>query len=198
MAISEAWLEPYLPASGDTFVDVGANHGEWVRRLRAQFRRVFVVEPNPLCSSELRGLGPNVVVWPVGAWDTPGWRDFTIYEIDAHTSACGAGSGINAGAALGTARYWCHTLDTMPLSVGVDFIKIDTEGAEVHVLLGALNILERQHSRMIIEVHTAANAVEVGALLQGYGYRLTEVRHPLYAGGDPLRDEHYWLVCVPN
>ena len=198
MGISEPWLEAYIPVQGGVAVDVGANHGEWTRELALRFETVYAVEPNPALGEELLAIGGNVEVLPVGAWSVPEWYEFTTYAQDVHTSAYFEHGGINTGAPTGKVRLWCQPLDDMPIEGRVDFIKIDVEGAECDVLFGAVRTLQHDRPRMIIEVHHTDSPGLLWGALSGLDYETTIVLHPLYGEGDPLRDQHYWLVCDPN
>jgi hypothetical protein len=89
----------------------------------------------------------------------------------------------------------------MPIEGRVDFIKIDVEGAEGEVLLGAERTIQHDRPRMIIEVHTYLKGLMIGGLLKVWDYAVTAVRHPAYTevpGDVTLWDDHYWLVCDPN
>ncbi len=193
----EPWLDRFLPAMGEVFVDVGANHGAWSRALAGRFRQVYAVEPNPWPALGLRTLPENVTVLAVAAWEKPAWRTFTHYASDQHLSTFFVQGGIHTGAPQGALLLWCVPLDAMPIAGRVSLVKIDVEGAERAVVLGAERMLRRDRPRLIIEVHSAQQGLMVGGLLGAWGFRCETVRHPLYAEDDALRDEHYWLICDP-
>lgn len=197
MEISESWLWEHLPAGGGVALDVGANHGEWTRWLAPRFGEVYAVEPNPALGEELRGIGANVHVLPVGAWERAEWRSFTLFERDVHTSALGEWDGINGGPPVGYIWLWCMPIDEMPIEGKVDFIKMDIEAAEAAALRGAARTIEHDRPRMIVEIHSGANGEAVGAMLRGWGYRWVEVRHPWYREGDRFWDRHFWMICEP-
>lgn len=201
MAISEAWLETYVPVRGGVAVDVGANHGEWTRELARRFETVYAVEPNPALGEELLAIGENVEVLPVGAWCAPEWYEFTTYGQDVHLSAFFAHGGINTGEPTGSVRIWCQPIDEMPIAGRVDFIKIDVEGAESEVVLGAMTTIQHDRPRLIIEAHTYIKGLLIAQILKMWGYAVEAVRHPAYTevpNDVTLWDEHYWLVCNPD
>lgn len=194
----ESFLEQYVPAQGTVALDVGANRGEWSRWLAARFPVVYAVEANPALHDGLANLHPHVRLVPVGAWSRAERRTFTQFAHDANTSGVGGWTGIMAGPAVGSFEAECQPIDAMPIDDRVDFIKIDTEGAEVEVLRGAEQTILYDRPHLIIEVHTAQNGAEAARMLDAIGYRLTLVRHPYYAPDDPWRLEHYWLACTPT
>ncbi len=200
MGISESWLEPYIPAHGGVAVDVGANHGEWTRELARRFETVYALEPNPALGEELQAVGENVTVLPVAAWGRPGWLLFTCYASDAHLSTWFTRGGINTGAPTGRTTLWGQPLDEMPIEGRVDFLKIDTEGAESEVVMGAERTIQHDRPLLIIEVHTFIKGFLLEGQIRAMGYWVTAVRHPEYTevpGEMTLWDEHYWLVCEP-
>lgn len=193
----EPWLETYLPVGGDVALDIGANRGEWTRRLARLFRVVYAVEPNPALGDGLRGLGVGVELLPVGAWDAAEWRTFTLFDTDVHTSALGQWDGINASPPRATARFWCQPVDAMPIGGRVDFVKMDVEAAELHALRGATRTILRDRPYMIVEIHGRANGVAVQELLTEWNYHTEPVRYPFAHEGDALWGVNYWLICRP-
>lgn len=193
----EPFLDDYIPGGGDVALDVGANRGAWSAYLAQRFDDVYAVEPTPALHDALRVLAPNVTLLPFAAWSVAERRTFTQFAHDANTSGVGGWTGIMAGPVVGSFEAECLPIDVMPIDGHVGFIKIDTEGAEVEVVRGAEQTILHDRPRIIIEVHTAANGAELARMFDAIGYRLTLVRHPYYAPGDPWRQEHYWLICEP-
>ena len=65
-------------------------------------------------------------------------------------------------------------LDTLARQLKVrkiDFIKIDTEGAELMVLKGSKKILMSNKPRLIMEIHGEDNMRKVRELLKNLGYQ---------------------------
>jgi len=194
--ISEWWLESYLPDGGETFIDVGANRGEWSAALAPRFRRGYAIEPNPdLLPVLMETLPANVHVLLVGAWSYARYMDFAKYERDVHLSAVFLDGGIGTGTAIGRRSLFCQPLDRMPIEGRVDFVKVDVEGAEVEALRGARAMIEHDRPHMIIEVHHQES--QVCDMMEGWGYQLSVVRHPDYDEGGELWNRHFWLVCDP-
>lgn len=78
----------------------------------------------------------------------------------------------------------------------VDWIKIDTEGAEVPIMRGARATLERDHPRLLIEEHShlphiaaTGNAAQLRRLLTGYGYTIETA---------PYKERALWFCTWPG
>jgi FkbM family methyltransferase len=124
-------------ASGDTFLDVGANVGQYSIPLSSHFRRVVAVEPNPVAARILlenieRNRIKNIQVITKAvtpkrgsgrAFLQPG-RFLTTFRIEEQSQS---------GIAVPTI-----TLDELLIECGqVDLLKVDVEGMELSLLTGA-------------------------------------------------------------
>ena len=58
-----------------------------------------------------------------------------------------------------------------------DLMKIDVEGAEVMVLMGARDTIRRYRPVIFAEVHSSTLLAECHAILEGYGYRIDIIDH---------------------
>jgi len=134
---------------GMTVVDIGANLG-WFTMVSAalvgQEGRVIAVEPwsencRLLLMSARRNGFDHVELWPVALDTTRGWAHFS-----SHVGSNGGLIGDDA-AELASGRGTVvptFTLDEMLLAEDrVDFVKIDVEGAEHRVLMGAQRTIEQ-------------------------------------------------------
>jgi FkbM family methyltransferase len=194
----EWWLEPWVPRSGRVFVDVGANVGTWSYWLASFFERGYAVEPDPDAIAALRAEVPdNVTVLPVAAWSTDTTVTFSRFQQTVHTSAYFDEEGINTGPRVGLIELPCRPLDALEIAGPVDFLKCDTEGAEVEVLRGAEQLIRRDRPWLLIEVHAVENCLALARLLAEWGYLVTVVRYPGYETFSRLWYTHCWFSCQP-
>jgi len=96
----------------------------------------------------------------------------------------------------------CRTLDSIvdQLNLRPDFMKIDVEGFEDHVLSGAGKILSHVRPRIVLEVNPGGPADSITEILQRHAYkpyiitdRGPELREPIV----PDKTYTNWL-CVPE
>jgi FkbM family methyltransferase len=196
----EPWLHSCVPASGDVFIDVGANTGDWTRWLSDRFDWVHAIEPNPAVLLDLRNTLPkNVTVHECAAWSSDGVGKFTRYLCRDHLSGyfdkpfLGTTSDV-----VGVVEIPIQRIDTMGIHGRVDFVKIDCEGGELEAVRGAAGILKANHPRMMIEIHANPNFQGIVDLLAPLEYSTSIIRHPAFPFGAEFWDEHFWLDCKPN
>lgn len=102
-------------------------------------------------------------------------------------------------------------LDTIPIGTPVRAMKIDVEGAELQVLLGAADLIERDRPFLLVEIFAKwLNAVgetspeEVYAWLRARGYRVFKLAdtgigrelHPGEDGYEPNGPEYFSVVAL--
>lgn len=88
------------------------------------------------------------------------------------------------------------TLEEAVRDVGVDsldMLKIDVDGAEVDVLLGSRDSIERFRPKIALEVHSAELRDDCRALLEGWGYSC-ELSVPPRHEFRPLDVNVHWLA----
>ena len=134
------------------FVDVGANVGGFAIRMAEHYGKVIAFEPN---SYNFKALEENIKLN-----DTKGLQAWMLAVGDENKmvdiSIRGGGSRISEeGAKHGNIKYTkvkCIRLDEFSIDK-VDVMKIDTEGYEEQVLIGAKEIIERDKPVLILETH---------------------------------------------
>lgn len=150
-------LADMLPAAGGcrTAVDVGGWYGPWTHRLAARARRVITLEPVPHLARVLAASAPgNVEVVRAAASDRGGtaplWQPPRDTRGERGVSSLVRREGLHAPTGR---EVPCVTLDELALR-GVDFIKVDVDGAELRVLRGARALLAQDRPALFIELET--------------------------------------------
>jgi FkbM family methyltransferase len=176
-ALNRHWdlaLVAMLPRSPGAAVDVGANIGMYARLLARSHREVHAFEANPRLIRRLRRAAPkNVVVHPVGLSDHRGPARLRV-PISGGSPRYGLGSLdlTHDGSEADEIDVALDTLDGRPLSK-VDFVKIDVEGHELPVLVGAKKLLAASRPRVMVECeerHRPGTVQAVNELLAEFGY----------------------------
>jgi FkbM family methyltransferase len=179
--LTERTLVRGLASGCRHLVEVGANIGYFTLLYAAcadPAAGILCLEPEPDNLEELRrniqvnGLR-NVRVLPVAASD----EDRTVTLRGGINGVVGQGGDLQVEAVR---------LDTA-VEGPVDFLKVDVEGHEVHVLKGAEALLGRHHPNVIVEVHPGlihppydvADALEV---LRRHYASVAAVTHRLRSG----------------
>ncbi|MEP7014900.1 MAG: FkbM family methyltransferase [Verrucomicrobiota bacterium] len=185
----EFTLIEHLAPHISTFIDVGANIGDWSEQmLKHSKSEGFLFEPSLQCTQRLkdRFLDRKVSIRDVAVSDEVGTKQFV--EEDN----CGVGSSL---AETRSDDSGWHTdvavtsLDTEfpDPAFRVDFLKIDTEGFDLKVLKGANNLLSRtrflQFEYNSHWVSVGSSLAEANRFLHGLGFSVVLVRstglHPL-------------------
>lgn len=193
--ISEHWLLPYLPDSGRTFLDVGANVGEWCVHLNRRFQMLHAIEPNPQCAAEICAACPQAHVHSWAAWRGTATLRFGRYASSIHTSAFERDAGNDCcGPKLADVMYQAFTIDSRLPLLDLDLMKVDVEGAEVAALEGAARLIQANRPRIIVEIHVLEAWIAIMRMLCDLGYAVTTVRHPGYALGSWQWHTHGWIV----
>jgi len=160
-------------------IDVGANVGEWTRPLAEKFQQVICFEPNPNFRECFNKNIPetNVTLHPYGLSNyehtvTQGFNNTHLNEAMGDT-------------APRDGDIQCRTLDSFNLT-DVDYIKIDVDGFEVPVLLGAQETLKGNKPVINIEMKERKRPEIVGEcrrILRNLGY----IQH------SRVRSDEVWL-----
>lgn len=208
--------------SGDVFIDIGGNVGMWTKELYDLYDRVLFVEP----SSAMEEAQANIVD-PAGkvtyfknlCSDKPeekksifsvtgGTGNFSVYGKELY--------GESHGIKLTEDDIDTITIDNnfLPLIKEGEkvTIKVDTEGADLDILLGGLEFIKKFKPTIVMECHFHMYYDEekfdkISEVLTSLDYDMTEYKMPGYAGpgivdgkhtGDEMRDLHYQILMVPK
>lgn len=182
-------------ATGHLAFDIGANGGLVSTVLAANFEQVIAVEPATESFAQLVATAPpNVRPLNVACSAVPG--TITLRET-ALTSTMGelfTGESLPWGAHVGYRDVEAVTVDDLAATYGTpDFIKVDTEGHESEVMVGAMDTLAT-HPRFVIEVHSQGNGAAVRHALNAVNLPYEMHHHNAYRTDSPWRQHHYWLV----
>lgn len=169
----------YLKAKG-VFIDVGANIGYWSLIAGNKEAKVFAFEPSKVMSSYIKrqiknnpGLENYIEINTLGVSSTKKTAELVFPN---NNDKYGQASLYNKE---GEREY--IKLDTLDSLLGdireIDLIKIDVEGHEKEVLIGAENIFTNIKPKMVVVeiigealLKAGTSAKEISDILRNYGY----------------------------
>ena len=177
-------------APGATLIDIGANIG-WFSLLGASIvgpsGHVVAVEPNPrnvaLLRESVKDNGfENIQVLPVALAERPGVAALETDGSNGRVIPIDGPPPETMEASFVVATYPLDELLDDAGTGSVDVMKIDVEGAEPLVLLGATKTISQKRPLLISEFYPMAldgspwgNAADYLAMLRGFGYRLSVI-----------------------
>ncbi|MNM34941.1 Chromosome partition protein Smc [compost metagenome] len=158
-----------LPIAEGAFCDVGANIGNHsVFFSRVLGRDVYAFEPvlesyGLLFENlELNGVASKVQAFNVALGASESCGVMQVHESNLGASRLVAEEGGGVKISL---------LDSiLPPDSNIALIKIDVEGYECEVLRGAANTIRRCRPVLVIESQSIVSFVEIGSVVQDYGY----------------------------
>lgn len=152
----ELGVLPLLVDPMRTCVDAGANRGTYTYFLSKLARHVYAYEPNPAMRWILeRSVGKNVSIFDTALSDHTGEAEFAVPRSQ---SKCRNNAGSLKVAMLAESN---DDLVVLPVKTArlddqgvsnVGFIKIDVEGHEREVLVGAEQVILRDRPVLLIEM----------------------------------------------
>lgn len=147
-----------------TVVDVGANIGNHTVFFAKRGHQVIAVEANPVAlyylEMNIKPVEDRVAIWPVAAGAGPG-RGRIAPDPTGQ---------------LGQAKFEFEPNGNVTVVVldsiedQVSLLKIDVEGGEPSVIMGALGLIRRSRPIIVAECWDARHRQEVGGLLHPLGY----------------------------
>ncbi len=182
----EYWLLGQL-ADVRVAVDVGANAGEWSEHAIhcwASLERLVCFEPVGWAAEQVErrvGADPRVTVVRRAVSDRPG--ELTFWEEPVGGTMSSAVAGYSAPGSIPT-KVQSASLDEELPRLGidhVDFLKIDVEGFDLHVLRGAQKMLGEQR---------------IGAVQFEYGEAWQRAGSTLHAAFSLLEESGYQVLLV--
>jgi FkbM family methyltransferase len=170
--------------------DVGANYGLHALRFLVYGARVIAFEPNPECHRRFRTwCAANHVACELEAVAVGERAGTTVLVVPKDRTYLGTTNPDVRGrwpdATVGTVTVTQVSLDDFVNEHGVvpDFVKIDTEGSEVAVLRGAVDLLRTARPTLLFEAWREADTRRaLWEILEKHGYAIAavgDVRTPL-------------------
>lgn len=167
---------------GLTVVDVGAHIGYFtllISRLVGSRGKVFALEPLPKNTARLKEhlarneCVHNTEVFQLAAAEHNQKEEFINYDI-ATIGRLSSVESLAADKSSCRIMVECRSLDSLIQGIGVkslDFVKIDTEGAEFRVLEGMDNLLREFRPELLIEMHSEKIIKDIIDFLEERKYR---------------------------
>jgi FkbM family methyltransferase len=143
-------------------IDVGANCGGYVHFMLPCARRVHAFEPISEFQADLLrkfGANPHFNLWPIGLSDDAARLDLFIPRINGtlvHGCATASPQAARAYPECDKVNIRLDALDDLFYG-DVGFIKIDVEGHELKVLLGAKETIQKCQPRILVEIDEHLN-----------------------------------------
>lgn len=192
----DVWLNKHIEEfvkPGMTVLDCGSHIGTsvfWYSNRVGTLGRVYAYEANPNAFECLR-------------YNCGGLKNISLHNV-----ALGSVSG-TTGIVEVTDNYGMTytngdgdipmiTIDSIGL-VGLDFIKIDCEGAEPDILEGATKTIEKFRPTMLIEINVPA-LERNGYTVENIFEKLRTLRYSfrnIYKN-EPMQGDQYDILCQPN
>lgn len=184
---------------GDIFVDVGANIGYYsvlAGKIVGENGQVISIEPLPSTAKvlslnvKLNQLS-NVMILQKAAW-----RSNELIYIHTPKGFYGMSSIHGSGVTQDLSVVQGVPLDDI-IKVHVDFMKIDAEGSEYPILMGARKTLARI-GNVVLEASTEKE--EIIQLLKEEGFKISNLRFGTYvlAHKNSMRNNPLFPVYAPN
>ena len=193
----EPWMDKYLRVkNGEVFIDVGAHVGKYALKVAKAnpTSLVIAIEPgklqfNALIDGIRKNNLKNVIPLNIAAWDGATRLKLRVYSDTGTSTVVDEFHGF--GRLMHIEDVEARPLDDVVggVSLGrVDWVKVDVEGAELHVLRGFRNGIARFRPRVIIEVKES-NRESVFNFFREVNYECKHI---------PEDESGEYFICVPK
>ena len=176
------FIQPYEPdkqkafdlliSPGDVFFDIGSNVGLHSYYVSKKFSDVKIIsfEPLPANSTYIKEMVAlnrlnNISVVEAAVGSRSGVQYFD--QSDNNSKGMLTSEKTTLQVKTFSLDDYCDRKNVFP-----DVIKIDVEGAESQVLVGAKLLIEKKHPIFVIELHNPEQDLAVGRILDEYGYTI--------------------------
>jgi FkbM family methyltransferase len=162
----------------DCAVDVGGNIGLHTVRFAQKFRRVHSFEPTAVnyeCLQKNTESLSNVTLHQLGLGNEK--TELTI-RLPVNSDNCGNFSIVDFDNNTDTIEESILIVTMDSLNLAPDLIKIDVQGFDYNVLVGAADTIKTHKPVIIIESETKKSRNSISELLTAHGYTVTaKIRH---------------------
>ena len=161
-------------------LDVGSNDGTSIRMFRRYFPLVKIIAIDPIATPRFKSK--NVTLIKSAVSEKEGSRTLvtpivngkqltqysSFYKEKMITQICSDMDLVEAEVSTIVNEVNFNTIDNL----GIDpfFIKIDVEGAELEVLKGSLNVINKCNPVILVEIQNGNSYEAIKELLSDYGY----------------------------
>ena len=182
---SEVYQNIIIFNEDEVFADVGAYRGDTVEKfinMQKNYKHIYAFEPDE------RSFKKLVV-------STKNLDNFTAFNVAAHSkkgqTVFGGNFGRGASVFKDGKQISCDTLDNL-CNITPTFIKIDAEGLESDVLMGAQKIIKIRPKMLVSAYHKAADLLEIPHIVMSINgdYKLYLRHHPYI----PAWDTNYFFI----
>lgn len=183
------------------YIDIGGHKGRYVNEARrysfVEIEKIWVFEANPALANHLREHFPNVVETALS--DFTGKTKFYVCNYDGLSGLQARSEGYPEGSTFQEIEVSVNKLDDYNFETRVGLIKIDVEGAELQVVIGAFNTI-MEHRPVIFIEHgpTDSRFLEIDQSIELY----TRVRGMNYSivtvDGEIILDLDSWVDFYKN
>ncbi len=197
LAYFEPWMDKYLHVkNGEVFIDVGAHVGKYALKVAKAnpASLVIAIEPgklqfNALIDGIRKNNLKNVIPLNIAAWDSTTRLKLRVYSATGTSTVVDEFGGI--GRLMRIEDVEARPLDDVVGGLGlgrVDWVKIDVEGAELHVLRGFRIGIARFRPKIVIEVKEF-NREGVFNFFREVNYECKHI---------PEDESGEYFICVPK
>ena len=149
-------------------LDVGSNDGTSIRMFRRYFPSVKIIAIDPITTPRFKLK--NVTLIKSAVSEKEGSRTLVTPIVNGKmiTQICSDMDLVEAEVSTILSEVNFNTIDNL----GIDpfFIKIDVEGAELEVLKGSLNVINKCNPVILVEIQNGNSYEAIKELLSDYGY----------------------------
>src|SRR5215212_208552 len=148
-----------LVTKDDIVLDIGANIGFMTIQLAQQAKHVYAFEPAPDNYKQLQKNTKhldNVTRHRMAITDTIGDKVLSLCPLDPGMNRLYNSKWCEGGKRILVPATTIDILlleDNSRLTHKINFIKVDVEGYEYHVIMGMMNVLKRDHPTILMEFH---------------------------------------------